>query len=383
MQGAQAGMAFGPLGAGIGAAVGLGAGILGGNKAQDEQARFAKNSAISYNNSVSGQQAMGGPLKMYGGGGHLGFKAPLSSRRQDDPNYEQPGFDFSKEMLNRKTSLPEARPIAQNIYPLQARGFTELTYPGGSKMNTSIPSVKQRTNDSSSDTDSSEDDKGFDYKSPANQLGRLTPMLSNYAQLKGLKRPNPVGYVPLRNTYQYDPVDEVRQERMISQEGNNQMASIGQSGASQGQMINAMRATGLNTMKARSQAAMSTEEVNRNQRLSGQQSQLGVNQYNNQLSNKAIDETRMDQGNYDTQKSKFIGQIGSDTGEFFKERAYADKAGQMFGYDENGKYLLGPKGEKIRVPNDQKTSLTPEQQAYLDKMPKAYGGYLLKNKKRY
>jgi hypothetical protein len=47
----------------------------------------------------------------------------------------------------------------------------------------------------------------------------------------------------------------------------------------------------------------------------------------------------MDQGNYDTQRSKFIGQIGSDLGEIGKENTFKKQAEKMTGYSWMGDYV--------------------------------------------
>lgn len=218
-----------------------------------------------------------------------------------------------------------------------------------------------------------------DYGKLANQVLKYSPVLSNFMQLKGMTKPQGVAYTPLRNTYQYDPIDEARQERLISQEGNKQISAIGQLGASQGAMRNAITSVGLNTAKARSAAAADTEAQNRAQRLQFQQSQLGVNQYNTQMNNKAIDEMRMDQGNYDTQKSKFLGAIGTDLGSIGREEVNKDQIAEALGYSWDGKYMVDKKtGEKLTAQEAiaKKNKVNPT-------LSNMYGGYLKKNTKGY
>jgi len=62
MKGASAGMAFGPLGAGIGALVGAGAGLLGSRKAKKAAIKNSNNFAINTNRQFSDQYAYGGEL---------------------------------------------------------------------------------------------------------------------------------------------------------------------------------------------------------------------------------------------------------------------------------------------------------------------------------
>ena len=62
LKGASAGMAFGPLGAGIGAAIGGVAGLLGSNKAKKAAIENANNYAVNVNKQFSDQYAMGGEI---------------------------------------------------------------------------------------------------------------------------------------------------------------------------------------------------------------------------------------------------------------------------------------------------------------------------------
>ena len=62
LKGASAGAAFGPLGAGIGAVVGAGAGLLGASKARKAAIENSNNFAINTNKKFSDQYAMGGSL---------------------------------------------------------------------------------------------------------------------------------------------------------------------------------------------------------------------------------------------------------------------------------------------------------------------------------
>jgi len=62
MKGASAGMAFGPLGAGIGAVVGAGAGLLGAGKAKKAAIKNSNNFAINTNRQFSDQYALGGKM---------------------------------------------------------------------------------------------------------------------------------------------------------------------------------------------------------------------------------------------------------------------------------------------------------------------------------
>ena len=62
IKGASAGMAFGPIGAGVGALVGAGAGILGANKAKKAAIENTNKYAINVNRQFSDQYAFGGEI---------------------------------------------------------------------------------------------------------------------------------------------------------------------------------------------------------------------------------------------------------------------------------------------------------------------------------
>ena len=62
MKGAQAGMAFGPWGAGIGAVVGAGAGLLGSKKAEKAAMENTNNYAVNVNKQFSDKYAYGGEI---------------------------------------------------------------------------------------------------------------------------------------------------------------------------------------------------------------------------------------------------------------------------------------------------------------------------------
>lgn len=331
MQGAMTGSAFGPMGTAVGAIAGLGAGILGGNKAQREQARIAKNNAIVYNKGVSEDYAYGGNIKKYSGGGELEGTLDNKTLTNDLANQYLNSVDFSKSMF-KPITVPQVN-SSLNRTPLTPITAQPLGLVNLSKNNNIVSSQipvgrKQKENS---------DNK--DYSQLSNNLLRMSPVLSNMFQLKGMKAPKAVNYAPLRNTLQYDPIDEARQEKIINQEANKQLAAITQAGGSQGAFRNAITSIGLNSTLARNAAAMSAEQQNREQRLKIQDNQQRVNEYNTNYLNKAIDERRMDLGNFDTQKSKFIGQIGSDLGEIGKEQTFKKQAEKLTGYSWMGDYL--------------------------------------------
>jgi len=213
---------------------------------------------------------------------------------------------------------------------------------------------------------------------------RYAPVLMNAYQLAKLKKPGHESLSRLTNTYKPQFIDEASLQNAVGNENRNTINALtNSSGGSEAALRAGILGAGLNATRGRSDAYMKMRDYNNQQNIAGQQFQLGVDQANMSQSNLEMDINDRNQGNYDTQKSKLIGQIGTDLGSIGKEKLFADKAGKMFGYDENGKYIINPEGTKTYVAKEETTTLTPEQKAYLATMPKAFGGYLRTNKKGY
>jgi hypothetical protein len=176
---------------------------------------------------------------------------------------------------------------------------------------------------------------------------RLAPVAMNAYQLSKLKKPQGFQYNTLNNRYVPQYVDEAQMQRIIDQEGNNQIAAISQLGGSEGATRNAILGIGANKMRGLSDAYANAAAQNRAQDSAAQQFNLGVDSQNAAIRNKAIDELRGDQGAYDSAKSKLISSIGTDVGEIGKEKNASDAAIAMFGYTRKGKYVVDKNGNKV------------------------------------
>jgi hypothetical protein len=233
------------------------------------------------------------------------------------------------------------------------------------------------------------------------QAMRYAPVAMNAYQLSQLKKPTGVNYNTLDNKFVPQYVDEAQLQRNVDQEYNNQINAISQSGGYEGAVRSSILGAGLNKTRALNDAYISAGGQNRAMDIQGQTFNLGVDQYNNQLRNKAIDEGRADDASYRGAKSKLLASIGNDVGNIGKEEQTKQQAAQLLGYTWKGKYLVDHKtGERItneRLAKDKAaasvttTPTTPtlkKGDKYVDEngvtqTMNYYGGYLRTNKKGY
>ena len=347
MKGASAGMAFGPLGAGIGAAVGGVGGLLGSNKAKKAAIKNANNYAVNVNKQFSDQYAMGGEI---------------------DPMYYE----------NLKLTPRNTAPI-ESISNLKPAGTT-VPYTIGTQPAVDISNANRQFAPGPSDLDMLKYNAGKigNYiNQNAGNLARYAPIAANALQLAQLKKPQGERLDRLSNRYKPEYVDEAVMRNIVDQEANNQINALTQSGASQGAVRNAILGAGLNKTKALSDAYMNAAAQNRATNDRAQTFNLGVDQVNLQQSNTEKENFAKDKGNYDTQKSKLIGQLGNDIGNVGKEEIYKKIAKTTTGYSWLGEYQkMNPDATPEEVERAAKKAgvLTDST------TKKALGGYLLKNK---
>lgn len=197
-------------------------------------------------------------------------------------------------------------------------------------------------------------------------LLRYAPAVMNAVQLAKLKKPSGVQLARLDNRYRPEYVDLAQQQNIANQELTNVNSAIQQSGASQGASRAAMLGAQLNKTRALSNAYANAQAQNAQQNAMAQQFNLGVDERNLQQSNLQQEINDRNMGNYDTQKSQLLAQLGTDIGNIGKEQLYKQYPKLMgLGYNWNGKYFINKNGD-IK---------TKEEAAALENT-KANGGYL-------
>lgn len=221
----------------------------------------------------------------------------------------------------------------------------------------------------------------------AGEALRYAPIAANLLQMKNLKKPTGVQYQTLGNRYKPSYVDEAQGRNIVDAEGNNTIAAISQSGASQGATRNAILGAGLNKTKALSDVYANAAAQNRVQDAQAQQFNANIDQSNVATANKAIDEMRMDDAAYRGAKSKMIANLGNSAGAIGKEIADSQLASALTGYTRKGKYLYKPDGTKVtpeemtKLQSTTKTKPTLKKgDEYIDESGVVktfkYGGYL-------
>lgn len=213
----------------------------------------------------------------------------------------------------------------------------------------------------------------------AGNIARYAPIAANALQLAQLKKPQGERLDRLGNRYKPEYVDEASLQNIANQTMNNSVNAIGQSGASQGQLRSSILGSQLQRTKAISDAYSQAAAQNRATNDRAQTFNLGVDQVNLGQSNTEKENFAKDKGNYDTQKSKLIGQLGNDVGNVGKEEVYKKIAKTTTGYSWLGEYQ---KMNPNATPEETKAAAEKAGVLTDNTTKKALGGYLLKNKRK-
>jgi hypothetical protein len=218
---------------------------------------------------------------------------------------------------------------------------------------------------------------------------RYAPVAMNAYQLAKMGKPEVENLDRLRNKYNPQYMDERALTNQINAEMNNTATGLaGTSGGSLGALRNNLLGMQLNKTKALSDAYSKIADVNRNEDKTAQQFNLGVDQFNVGQSNQEKDINAANRAAYRREKSKLLGQIGTDLGDIGKETVYKKLAKEAFGYTWDGEYVRNDKGEVVKNPDTGKP-LTQEDlkksQEYAQKFKtmsqKDFGSLSLNNKK--
>ncbi len=396
--GAQAGSMFGPIGMGVGAAVGLGSSIIGANKAKKQQALDLRNNANSAN--LTDNFALGGDLE--------DPTNPLFKPTNTIPqvnSYLKPKDILGKPQVT-DMSLPDTSMLKS---PQQS--FGESTDVRQNMENIYQKQLQSQPIDKEGSVFSRTTDKVGDYLDKnGGKILKYAPIAANALQLANLKKPAYTRLDRLTNKFKPEYVDEQSLQNIANSEMNNSINSISQIGGSQGAVRNAILGAGLNKTKALSNAYMDASAQNRQTNMAGQQFNLNVDQANINQANQELDINDKNQAAYRNEKSKYIGAIGTDLGEIGKEEIFKNQAEKMTGYSWMGDFLKSNPNYKAQYDAIAKDSTLDDnmkyakQKALADKifqgltseqrkqaedyqnstrtygLPQAYGGYLKMNK---
>ena len=209
---------------------------------------------------------------------------------------------------------------------------------------------------------------------------RFAPIMSNYAQLRGLSSPEVEKLDRQKMQYQKQYLDEATYENQAREQASTTINALNQSGISGGQLINAQIGSQLANTKAIGDAYDKIKQFNIGENKTAQEVAMGNEKANIGQSNLEKDINARNRGNYETQKSKLQSQIGNDLGDVGKEQTYKKMVKEMFGYSWNGKYFIDDKGNQKTT---EEISKMTEDKKSQDTTKKAMGGYLNNTKKSY
>ena len=219
---------------------------------------------------------------------------------------------------------------------------------------------------------------------------RYAPIAMNAYQLSQLKKPQGVQYHTSGDKYKPQYVDEAQLQNIAAQNQRNQINAVSESGGSEGANRAAILGSGVNFNRGLSEAYLNMKDRNMSMDDRAQQFDSAINSQNIAIRNRAIDEMRADKGNYDTQKSKLLGAIGTDIGSVGKEEVNKYQIAAMLGYTWRGNYMVDEKGQRVtaeKIAKDKAAlEASNEKPVYNsktgEKITYGYGGFLKTYNKR-
>lgn len=331
LSGAQAGMSLGPIGAIAGGVLGGASSLIGSNKRNKAINEAKANKTHLDHNKAMNTYEEGGEVNSYDG-------IKLPSNFLDSLKLQLPNFTGSTDDLHN--------PTYNEVDILGSAGKTPNFNPNDVVSNNKNVSSETTTDD---DSNSVINKAGKFLKDNYADILRYAPVGMNALQLSKLDKPQKERLNRLDNKYEKQYVDEAQLLNNINN-NFNQGYLVDSSGGSQGRYAANARAAQLAKTKAISDAYLKGSEINRNEDKIEQQFDLGVDKVNLQQSNLENELDARNEGAYNTEKSRLIGQIGTDIGNIGREEKYKQMVKESgLCYDSRGRYICAT-GE--RVPDD-------------------------------
>jgi len=329
----------GPIGGAVGGFIGDTVNnIIGGNSARKERNRLRKRQAFKASNEFTNDFATGG---------YLDEEDPTNPLFKPTNTIPQVGAIPSPNIVG----YPRVPVSAIDTTGLQ-RGITPSNIlPTAS---TDIPTANTSKLPATTATGTSALGKVGDFLDKnGGKILKYAPVAMNAYQLSQLKRPKYERLDRLSNTYNPTYVDEKALQNIVSNENDNTINALtNASNGSVGALRSNILGANLNYTKAMSDAYLKANEANNAQKQYKQQFDLGVNQANMAQSNAELDINDRNRANYDTQKSRLLGSIGTDLGAIGKEEVNKNQIAEALGYTWSGEYVVNKKtGQKILAKN--------------------------------
>jgi hypothetical protein len=354
LKGAAAGAKYGPLGAGIGAAIGFGSSILGSNKEKNDIHKGNMNTSSIAHGEFTNPFSDGG----YTGVGRVNPNVlgdVITNKFKKD---SQNPFDDVKLAQTPSLSLGGSGITGQkNKWQMGTEGTSmkgEDKLVGTPQFDTKVLGDNTARFD---DLDGVKHNTGVGKaagkvaewgKENYDSLLRAAPIVGNAMQLAKLKKPGAISLDRLDARYKPHQVDERALENKVQNEGNNtQRALAGASNGSMGALRNNIMGVGLNKTNALSDAQFKSEGFKSAE--NDKAHQFNQRQDMTNLRQGTIEQQMNDQneGAYNSAKSALQSQLANDIGNFGKERTNMKQVAEMFGYTWDGKYMKDKNGKII------------------------------------
>jgi hypothetical protein len=338
--GAQIG---GPWGAAVGGVVG-GVGSLFGSKAKNKDIEEANiNKDLSVNSKLSNNTfSKGGYTNKYEKGGK--FDTSLTTQ----------GINFGA--INR--ALAE-NTVGDNLKQGIKKGNTpEMKY----------TSLKGKTNDSNlaNAEDLNKSKEGSKVAKFAKKygadIGRITPTVFNLIQAGNLDEAEQVRRSTLDNKYDPQYMDINQMINKVDQNNVNKALSEA-SGGDMGALRSNILAANLNKDKAKSDAFIQADQVNRRENAKKQQFDTSIDKLNLNQANADLVDNMQNRGARETTKNNLLSTAMTDIGKMSKEAQDRQIAASATGYNYDGEFITN--GTEKIDPKD--LGLTKEDGNLLDK----------------
>lgn len=321
LTGASAGMSFGPWGAAIGGVIGAGVGIVSSGKNKKKEKDYINNATYAANNQYN---ASGKSKNLF----------------DDESNVN---------MAKYGDTFTDPDPITPDYYKHNSRNGIDSIFSGRGG-GTDFSSKNTKT-----------DEKEEKEKKPFNPLPalRYAPAIMDAYQLSQLDGPDVETLGRLNNRYKPSYMDERSLINNVNDGFNKGYVKEASAGNLGSYMANS-RAAELSKTRALSNAYAQANEVNRREDSVAQQFNLGVDRTNLQQGNLENDINARNRGNYDTQKSRLLGNLGTTIGSIGKEEKYKQMVKDSgLCYDSRGAYICGS-GERLTDEQAKEASSTNE-----------------------
>jgi len=360
----------GPIGGMIaGTIADIGTGFINKEKAKKEAQKQAIVDAKIQSSQFTSDFKLGG--NMYEGEGPLGFRKSTSTI----PQVGAPIGKILPTVMNQN--------IRRQVTPVNSLKVDNKTFTANGPVLTDKSQLPQIGQSTTTENKFNWKKVGDEVKKNYPHLLRAAPVAMNLAELARLKKNGYDKVNPVLNDTRFKPeyIDEKSVTNLANSEMNNSINAISQSGGSQGAVRSALLGAGLNRNKALSQAMIDAQAKNIATDQFGQQFNNANTEANIQRMGIAEDLTARNKGAYETNRSKLVGQMGTDIGSIGKEEVFKKIAENMTGYDWLGNYLkLNPNATEQEIKDayalEQKSKKNPFQnRPAVDTSPITAGAY--------